>query len=101
MIKMDVIGHTAGVLTTLSFLPQIFKLYQTNSADDISIPMYIIFLTGVTLWTIYGYLKNAMPVLVFNFVTGVLVLTVLLKTIQLRRAKKKLNKLQIVVRKFH
>jgi len=76
--KITVIGTIAAVCTTISFLPQVIKIYRTKSARDISTPMYIIFSFGVASWTYYGILTRSMPVIAANSVTFLLCVFVLL-----------------------
>ncbi|MDD1669877.1 MAG: hypothetical protein LUQ67_00965 [Methanomicrobiales archaeon] len=58
---MDLItfmGFLAGGLTTFSFLPQVVKTARTRSARDLSTPMLLIFLAGLSLWAVYGLVTN-------------------------------------------
>jgi len=56
----EILGFSAALLTAFGFLPQVLKIRQTKSVDDISLPALIQFTVGVTLWIIYGvHLKNA------------------------------------------
>jgi MtN3 and saliva related transmembrane protein len=71
------LGLTAGVLTTLSFLPQVIKAWRSRSTRDISLGMFTMFCTGVFLWIVYGFLVGDLPVLVANFVTFLLAATIL------------------------
>ncbi len=64
-----IIGNIAAILTTISFLPQVIKTIKTKDTDSLSFPMYLMFVTGVTLWLIYGLLNNQMPIIVGNLVT--------------------------------
>jgi len=66
---INLIGSVAGILTTASFVPQILKVYRTKHVRDISIVMYSIFIMGVGLWTVYGFLINALPVIIANLTT--------------------------------
>ena len=60
-----------GVLMSLGYYPQAYKIWQTKSAEDISIPTYIIFSFGTFVWTLYGiYVKD--PVIIFSFGVGVI-----------------------------
>lgn len=68
----DMIGTAAGVLTTSAFLPQVIKVYRTRHTKDLSLFMYIIFLMGISLWTIYGMVTHSTPVIVANSITFVL-----------------------------
>ena len=71
------LGLTAGVLTTLSFLPQVIKAWRSRSTRDISLGMFAMFCTGVFLWIVYGFLVGDLPVLVANLVTFLLAATIL------------------------
>jgi MtN3 and saliva related transmembrane protein len=50
----SLIGISAAFLTTLSFLPQIFKAYRTRRMEDVSRYLMILFSAGSILWIIYG-----------------------------------------------
>ena len=63
------IGYAAGLLTTISFVPQALKIHRSRSARDISLPMFVAFTIGVALWTAYGILKGEIPIIVWNLVT--------------------------------
>lgn len=65
----DWIGYAAGTLTTLSFLPQVIKTWQSRSAKDISLAMFLMFCIGVSLWIVYGALHQDLPVILANVVT--------------------------------
>ena len=73
----DWIGVIAGTLTTIAFLPQVIQVVKTKSTDDISLVMYVVFITGVAFWLLYGILLGAWPVIFANIVTFILALIVL------------------------
>jgi len=68
----SVVGLLAGLFTTIAFVPQVWQVWKSRSARDISLPMYLIFTAGVALWLGYGLLTGTMPVIVANAVTLVL-----------------------------
>lgn len=70
----DAIGLIAGTLTTISFLPQVRKSWQSRSVGDLSMAMLTTFTVGVFLWMVYGLTLGATPVIVSNGVTLVLAL---------------------------
>jgi len=74
----DLLGLAAGSLTTVAFVPQIFRIVKTRSAHDISWWMFGIFCTGIALWLWYGIRLDALPLILANVVTLVLALTILL-----------------------
>ncbi len=69
---VDVIGAVAGIMTTLAFVPQVVKTWRTRSTRDISLGMWLLFWLGVALWTVYGALLAAWPIIVANVLTLVL-----------------------------
>jgi MtN3 and saliva related transmembrane protein len=81
---IDLLGLIAGTLTTIAFLPQLYKTWKSKSAKDVSLVMMITFCTGVFLWLVYGVAIHAMPVIVANAVTLILALTILLLKIRYR-----------------
>ena len=74
---MTYVGLVAGILTTISFLPQAIKTWQTKSTKDISLAMFLTFCVGVTLWVVYGFYTNNLPVFVANFATFLLAFSIL------------------------
>jgi MtN3 and saliva related transmembrane protein len=74
----ELLGIVAGTLTTISFIPQVFRIVQTRSAHDISWGMFTVFATGTALWFAWGIAQGAMPVIVANFITLVLSLVIML-----------------------
>ncbi|MDB9468274.1 SemiSWEET family sugar transporter [Dolichospermum circinale] len=66
---ITILGLVAGVLTTVAFLPQMFQIWLTKSAKDVSFVMLIIFMSGLCLWLIYGIIIGALPIIIANGVT--------------------------------
>ena len=75
-MNVDLIGSLASTLTTIAFVPQVWRIWKTRSARDLSLTMYLIFTSGVVLWLIYGLMLGAMPIIVGNVVTLLLAGTV-------------------------
>ncbi len=69
MDLITILGLVAGTLTTLAFLPQLLKIWQTKSAKDISLNTLIIFNIGIFLWLIYGIYLNDLPIILANLFT--------------------------------
>jgi MtN3 and saliva related transmembrane protein len=63
------IGAVAAVLTTASFLPQVWLTFRTRDVSGISLGMYSCFTTGVALWLVYGLSIGSVPVTVANVIT--------------------------------
>jgi MtN3 and saliva related transmembrane protein len=85
---LEGIGSCAAICTTVSFVPQLYRVWQRKSASDISLSMFLFFSLGVLLWLIYGIGMHAFPVIAANTVTIVLALAILvLKIIYDRRER--------------
>lgn len=69
MQTAELIGSVAATLTTASFIPQVWKIWQTRHTKDISLFMYIAFTLGVAMWLAYGILLAAWPVIIANGIT--------------------------------
>ena len=76
-MNVDLIGALAGALTTIAFIPQVWRIWRTRSARDLSLSMYLIFTSGVVLWFVYGLALGALPVIASNGITLLLAGTVL------------------------
>ncbi len=79
--SIETIGFLAGILTTLAFLPQVIKTWKSKSADDVSLSMFILFISGVLLWCIYGLEIHSIPVVAANIITFILASTILIMKI--------------------
>lgn len=62
----EIVGLAAGICTSLSLLPQLFKLVKHKKAEDISLFYLIILFIGLGLWIWYGFLREDIPILVTN-----------------------------------
>jgi len=74
---INFIGTVAGAFTTVSFLPQVIRVWKTRSTRDLSLVMFLLFVAGLILWLIYGVLVHSWPVIIANCVTLVLALIIL------------------------
>ncbi len=73
----DVLGFLGAGGTTVSFVPQVMKVWKTRSARDISSGMYLLFITGLVFWLAYGVMIGSWPILIANTLTIVLAASVL------------------------
>jgi MtN3 and saliva related transmembrane protein len=68
----DLLGYLAAFCTTGAFLPQVIQAWKTRDTRAISLPMYLVFVSGVLLWLLYGLQINNWPMTIANVVTLVL-----------------------------
>lgn len=60
------IGLLAGILTSASLLPQVYKVYTTKLTRDISFWWTLLLTIGIYLWLIYGFTIHDVPLIVAN-----------------------------------
>jgi len=77
MELIECLGSLAGTLTTFSFLPQVIKIWRTHDVGSISALMYVILGLGVGCWTLYGWAMHSPSMVVTNFITLLLVVSIL------------------------
>lgn len=66
LISSQYLGFIAGLFTSVSLLPQLIKIIKEKKVDDISIPMLLMLMTGVSLWMWYGIMKDDLPIIYTN-----------------------------------
>ena len=78
-------GMVAGICTTISFLPQVLKIWKTKSVNDISLLMFLIFTFGVANWLIYGLIIKEIPIILANTLTLILCLLILIGILKFKK----------------
>ncbi|WP_353683239.1 SemiSWEET transporter [Thermodesulfovibrio sp. 3907-1M] len=78
----NIIGIVAGIITTGALVPQALKIYKTKSARDVSLTMFIFLAIGITLWFFYGVLIKELPVILANFVSLILIFSIIFMKIR-------------------
>lgn len=77
LVSMNVVGSVAAVCTTISFLPQLMRVWQRKSARDISLIMFLLFSFGVGCWLVYGIGIGSAPIIAANTITLLLAMAIL------------------------
>ena len=81
---IDLFGFFAALLTTIAFLPQLYKTWNTKSADDVSLLMLVLFIIGLFCWIIYGLKIHSIPILVANIITFIFNFSILVLKLSYR-----------------
>ena len=69
MELVSILGLIGGVLTTISFLPPVIRVWKTRSTKDLSLSMFLLFVLGVFFWLLYGIFKHEWPLIIANLTT--------------------------------
>jgi MtN3 and saliva related transmembrane protein len=80
----EAVGAFAAVCSTASFLPQLIKVIREKAAEAVSLRMYVLTVSGFTLWTIYGVLLGSAPLVASNLVSLGLSSAILALTLRYR-----------------
>jgi MtN3 and saliva related transmembrane protein len=82
MTGVDILGYSAGFITSLTFLPQVIKTWKEKSAKDISLMMFIIAAVNEVMWIVYGVLLNNWVIILTNSI--VLTMSLIMIFLKLR-----------------
>tara|TARA_A100000164_G_C21515857_1_gene589214 strand:+ start:358 stop:618 length:261 start_codon:yes stop_codon:yes gene_type:complete len=83
-LEVEIIGLVAACFTTISFMPQVYKIWKHKSSDGISLSMYLFMLTGVILWFLYGVLIGSVSVMLANLIASILQIIIIYYKIKLK-----------------
>jgi len=72
MTLTDLLGLLAGFVSTIAFLPQVIKVYRTQSTKGISTGMYVLYSFGLFLWAIYAWILDAYPLMIAEIIKGIM-----------------------------
>jgi len=84
-----VVGGIAAVLSTVSFVPQATKIIRSRDTSGISTGMYLVTVAGFTLWTAYGAIQTAWPLIASNSICLILSAFILTMKLLPQREKEK------------
>ena len=77
-LLINVIGTGAALCTITSFVPQIIKIIRERDASSVSLRMYALTVSAFSLWTVYGVMLGAWPLVAANSVSLTLAATALI-----------------------
>ncbi len=69
MSLVTLVGLVAAFCTTVSYVPQIRKIWATGETEDISLKMFVILAAGIALWVVYGILQRDIVIILANSVS--------------------------------
>ena len=66
MDLISILGYIAGIVSTSTLLPQIYKIWKTKSTNDLALGMVVLGCFGSFLWLVYGILLKSGPIISTN-----------------------------------
>ena len=77
MTGVDILGYSAGAITSLTFLPQVIKTWKVKSAKDISLLMFLIAAINEVMWIVYGALLDNWVIILTNIIVLSMAMTMI------------------------
>lgn len=77
MTWIEVAGHTGAFLSSITFIPQVYKAWQSKSVGDLSLSMVVIVFSSTIVWLVYGVNLSLLPVIICNSIIAVLSLVLI------------------------
>lgn len=82
MKSVEIIGFIAGILVSISLLPQLIKSWKTKSTKDIAILWTLINISGQVMWIIYGFGIKSSSLIVMSSITLLASISILILKIK-------------------
>jgi MtN3 and saliva related transmembrane protein len=87
MTLVAIIGSLAAICSTVSFVPQAWKIIRTRDTSGLSARMYAVTVAGFSLWLAYGIMLGEWPLIVTNAICLALAAFILAMRILPQRKK--------------
>lgn len=69
---ISLVGYGAALCSTVSFVPQAWRVLRTRDVSALSAPTYALTCSGFALWLVYGVAKSEWPLILTNSICLVL-----------------------------
>ena len=66
MDYIKLLGLAAGTISSITFLPQVLRIWKTKSAKDLSLNMLALLILGVSMWLTYGIMVKDVAIIYTN-----------------------------------
>ena len=84
-MDIEVLGLVAGGITSVAMMPQLIKVIKEKNAEDISVVMLLVLITGLSLWVWYGILQNELPIILSNSFSVLVKITLLICSMMFKK----------------
>jgi MtN3 and saliva related transmembrane protein len=63
---IEVVGLSGSVLSSFTFMPQVYQTWKTKSVEDLNFFMILMAFISTIIWLVYGIGKGILPVTICN-----------------------------------
>lgn len=85
IMYVQIVGIISSVLTAVSMIPQLIKVIKEKDAENLSILMLCVLLSGLGMWVYYGVLIKDPIIIISNSFSVLLNLGLLFCAIRFKR----------------
>jgi MtN3 and saliva related transmembrane protein len=78
-VYAEIIATIAGILSTMAFIPQAYKIFITNQTEDLDFFSFTLLSVIYLLWVIWGLLLNSYSIIIFSFIQLFIILYINMK----------------------
>lgn len=82
---IEFVGHFGAFLSSVTFMPQVYRVWKTKSATDLSMTMLLIVFTSTIVWLVYAVALMLWPVILANSIISLLSLLLIYFKITFKR----------------
>ena len=68
MDTLAIVTTIFGILMSFGYFTQTYKIFKLKSAKDVSLPTYLFFAVGISIWFVYGISITNYPIIISNIV---------------------------------
>lgn len=72
----EIIGFVASCISTLSFVPQVYKVYREKKVEGISKLTFFSLFSGGVSWILYGFLIGSNAVVITNSLISIMAILI-------------------------
>lgn len=65
---LDTFMYVIAVVAPLSYVPQVYKLYSSESAEGLAISSFALLFVINALWLLYGWAHRSMPLIITSVI---------------------------------
>jgi MtN3 and saliva related transmembrane protein len=69
---IEALGLFGAFLSSVTFIPQVYKAWQTRQVGDLSLTMITIVFASTVVWLVYAFYLLLWPVIICNAIMCVL-----------------------------
>lgn len=87
-----IVGYAASVVGITAFVPQLYKVIKTRHTKSLSTMMWVVEVITFALWTTYGVLLDALPIIITNATLGAMSIAILTMKLVFSTSRKTSNR---------